>query len=477
MFGRAKHAKHGQHSRRSFLRLGAATAAGVLLHPGSVHAGGTVERDPHPADLPEDPAAFPLGVAAGGVGIDGAALWTRYDGAAPLRLVVWRADRGGGTHDDKRRWRQVVHHDVAAGSQGAMLLPIDELEPAREHRYAFYALEGGTPVRRSRVGRFKTAPPLDALVPITFGATCCTMNGIDQSVLAAAGTRRDLDALIQLGDTVYCDGSRTLSDYRARWRDNLSKSGYQALRSSAALFATWDDHEVDNDWDPETVAADQLDAARTAFFEHMPICREDGCPERIWRKQRFGRTVELFVLDSRSERSRSSVPKRYLGDEQMAWLKRGLKESGAMFKVVVNSVPISSFPTLFSTSVKDRWETFPEARTEILSFIEGESIPGVLWLSGDFHLAMIGRVSLHGPGSRSLEVMAGPGAQIGHPFVSWLKGKQYDWASTTNNVAALHFDPVNARLDIRYHDQNNQVFHHAAYRRRASTGFEKIADV
>lgn len=470
MFRRGHHHHHARHSRRSFLRLSAATAAGLLLRDSVAHADAGGARDPHPADLPEDAAAFPLGVAAGSVDTDGAALWTRYAGSALLRLVVWRADGS----DDVTRWRQVVRHDVTVSNGAALLTPVDQLTPHCEHRYAFYALEGGKPVRRSRVGRFKTAPGEDALVPVTLGATCCTMNGIDQRVLAAAGTRRDLDALIQLGDTVYADGSKTLADYRARWADNLGKAGYQALRASTGVFATWDDHEVDNDWDPATIAPAKLAAARDAFFEHMPICREDGCPERIWRKQRFGRTVELFMLDSRSERVRTATPKKYLGDEQMAWLKQGLQSSDAMFKVIANSVPIASFPTIFGSSIKDRWETFPEARTEILSFIEGEAIPGVLWLSGDFHLAMIGRVSAHGLGSRSLEVLAGPGAQVGHPFVAWLNGnKQYDWASTTNNVASLRFDPSKNQVDIRYHDEHNQQFHHAAYRRRASTGFEK----
>ena len=43
MFGHGKHGKHprqGGHSRRSFLRIGAATAAGALLRPSLVHAGG-----------------------------------------------------------------------------------------------------------------------------------------------------------------------------------------------------------------------------------------------------------------------------------------------------------------------------------------------------------------------------------------------------------------------------------------------------
>ncbi len=456
---------HGvRHSRRGFLRLSAAAAAGVMV--ASRRSRGSDAREPHPADLPEDAASFPLGVAAGAISVDGAALWTRFRGAGTLRLVVWRGDGA--------RWRQVLRQDHATPADGPLLVPVDGLAAHAEHRYAFYVIQGGVPLRRSRVGRFKTAAPQDALVPVTLGATCCTMNGMDQRVLSAAGARRDLDALIQLGDTVYADGSTTLADYRARWADNLGKSGYQALRASTGLFATWDDHEVDNDWDPETVAPAKLLAARDAFFEHMPICRQDGCPERIWRKQRFGRTVELFMLDSRSERARSASPKKYLGDEQMAWLKQGLKESDAHFKVIANSVPIASFPTMFATSVKDRWETFPEARTEILSFIEGESIPGVLWLAGDFHMAMIGRVSAHGPGSRSLEVLAGPGAQVGHPFVAWLNGnKQYDWWSTTNNVTALHFDPAKNAVDIRFHDENDRVFHRASYRRRASTGFEK----
>ena len=477
MSGPRKHSTHAadlKHSRRSFLRLGAYSAAGLLLRPGLVHASGSVERDPHPADLPEDAVLFPLGVASGGVGTAEASLWTRYEGRAPLRLVVWRAD-GRGQHEEKAHWRQVVHHDVSAGATGTLQIPVDQLTPHCEHRFAFYTLHQGKPAKRSKVGRFKTVPPEDALVPITLGATCCTMNGIDQGVLAAAGTRKDLDALIQMGDAVYADGSRTLADYRARWWDNLSKSGYQALRASASLFATWDDHEVDNDWDPETVDPAKLAAARDAFFEHMPICREEGCPDRLWRKQRFGQTVEVFVLDSRGERSRSALPKRYLGDEQMQWLKQGLKESRARFKLVVNSVPISTFPQIFQGSIKDRWETFPEAREELLSFIEGNELPGVLFLAGDFHLAMIGRASLYGPGSRTLEVLAGPGAQIGHPFASWLKGKQYDWASSTNNVAALHFDPAKDQVHIRYHDDQNRVFHEATYRRRASTGFQKLS--
>ena len=33
------------------------------------------------------------------------------------------------------------------------------------------------------------------------------------------------------------------------------------------------------------------------------------------------------------------------------------------------------------------------------------------------------------------------------------------------------FDPAKNAVDIRFHDENDRVFHRAAYRRRASTGW------
>ena len=41
----------------------------------------------------------------------------------------------------------------------------------------------------------------------------------------------------------------------------------------------------------------------------------------------------------------------------------------------------------------------------------------MLWVAGDFHLlASTGRVSPSGVGSRAIEVLAGPGAQVANPL-------------------------------------------------------------
>ena len=51
-------------------------------------------------------------------------------------------------------------------------------------------------------------------------------------------------------------------------------------------------------------------------------------PERIWRKVPFGKTADVFVLDTRGERkpsTRGSANPVYVSREQMDWLKRELR--------------------------------------------------------------------------------------------------------------------------------------------------------
>ena len=58
---------------------------------------------------------------------------------------------------------------------------------------------------------------------------------------------------------------------------------------------------------------------------------------RMWRSFRWGRTLELFVLDTRGERrpsTRHTPHAEYLSPAQFAWLTDGLARSDAAFKFV-----------------------------------------------------------------------------------------------------------------------------------------------
>ena len=231
--------------------------------------------------------------------------------------------------------------------------------------------------------------------------------------------------------------------------------------AGSSMLITWDDHEVLNDYNPETVDAALAADARQAFFEHAAIERVAADPDRIWRSARWGHSVEVFVLDCRSERKPSAD--QYISPEQMAWLKAGLSQSPAVFKVIMNSVPITDMPLLWDAYQVDRWEGYDAQRTEILEHIDQQGIEGVLWVAGDFHLAFIARVANSGAGASQLEVLVGPGAQNSNVLVGTLNPPQFEWATGENNFTALHFAPTTKKVRIVHYGGDGNPIHDAQY--------------
>ena len=144
----------------------------------------------------------------------------------------------------------------------------------------------------------------------------------------------------------------------------------------------WDDHEVVNDfganWSYWNTPNKQrqgyqnlVHIGREAMFLYAPIDRHPDEPDRIYRSFRWGKDLELFLLDARSYRSRNDLPdtpdnhKTLLGAAQLAWLKQGLAESTASWKVVSSDVPLSiptgSNPDVFG---RDGWANGPEPDPE-----------------------------------------------------------------------------------------------------------------
>ena len=460
-------------TRRDFFQTAAAAAAFVSgcglpgegppegdLDIGQFPRGLTADGlNDNPDSTPEAAlASFPLGVASGDATSFSSVVWTRDAGGSSLVAAVWQVD--GATHT------RVLLAPVAP-VDGFVHVDVTALTPGAIHRYAFFEQVGAALVSRSPIGRFRTAPAPDALVPLSFGAVSCTANGRSMSTLERAGGRTDLDLFCLLGDTTYNDGAASRADFRGRWAENLGTLGYRRLRQSTGLVTTWDDHEVTNNWNPETTSSTLVSTATASFFEHLPIRRSPEAPNRVYRKFRWGSTAEFFVLDSRSERrpsTRNGSGAQYLSRAQMDWLKQGLAASPAVFKVVLNSVPITNFPGLFDFVANDRWEGYPAARNEILGWVDSRAIAGVLWVAGDFHLASTGRVSPSGAGSRAIEVLAGPGAQVANPLgVTLIGNRQFDFVTLTNNYTAVSLNPMTRQARISYRAGNDSVIGERVY--------------
>jgi alkaline phosphatase D len=383
-------------------------------------------------------------VASGDVTATSALLWTKYTGFDALQLRVW-AEIGD--------VMTAPLMPVEGRDGGFVILDLKSLLPGQWYRFRFESEEGEV----SPLGRFRTAIAEDALETITLGATSCIKEGHSYAALGHASRREDLDAFIFLGDTVYTDGAFTLEEYREKWTKGLRGDDYQALRGSTSLVALWDDHEVRNNWEGDTVDAVLLDHARRAWHDHQPFRRSPVDPNRYWRSLRWGRTAELFVLDGRSERNRADG--QYLSEEQLDWVIDGVNRSDAVFKLVLNAVPIGAFDSAFFAPFNDdNWQNFPRQRTRLLEGLErSNGGEGVIVISGDFHLGCFGRVARSGPGSRIFEALVGPGANAPNPLPTYPRGDPWEFSTALSSYSSFVLDPHTRKATVRYHSGSGRT--------------------
>jgi alkaline phosphatase D len=408
--------------------------------------------------IPLRVAEFPYGVMAGDATATSAMFWTRFVGAAAASLFVQIEAEGA------PKGVAVVSRAVLAselGDAGFVHIDASGLTPGARSRYAFFTVAGGKPTGRGAFGHVRAALAPDALDVVTFAGTSCTHQMSAPYPLMADAAQRKVDFFIHGGDHVYCDvgtNAVTLQDYRVKYGQVWPTSGMSALHGSTGMVLTWDDHEFLNDWNPETLAPAHIDAARKAFFEHRAVRRDATAPNRLWRSLVWGKTLEILVLDARSERkpsTRLTANAQFLSPAQMTWLKDRLAKSTAVFKFIVTSVPITNFPAAASGE-SDKWEGYPAQRDEILDFVQNGALKGVWWLSGDLHFGSVGGIGTSGPRLQMHEVLMGPGGTNARSVD--LPPAQFDKMISEKNYTVFRADPVSRKLTVEFIGANGSIF-------------------
>jgi phosphodiesterase/alkaline phosphatase D-like protein len=392
---------------------------------------------------------FDLGVGAFEMGQDRAILWTHIVPSNPAaKSLAFRVEVATDEGFGAIVRRKSVNATAASDFTARVLMT--GLSPASRYHYRFVAPLSGAV---SPTGSFRTAPPEDDGARVRFVVSgdsnlgYTAPRGLDFHVLSAAAAE-DPDFFVFFGDTIYADSgilpggdAFTLDEYREVHRLTRGDPHMQALLGATGTFSGWDDHEVRNDYDGETVDLEQFENGARAFFEYLPLRKNAAGPAyRIDRNVRWGEHVELFFLDGRQFRSaeqfcnpdpihdgpetpdtlfspyaedeqlvqevdpvlgpiaasllltpsdpgcvddvlaRSS--RSLLGLAQIAALKQALLDSTATFKIIVNDVPLSK---LFVTPY-DRWDGYVADQQDLLDFIATNLDPSrVLVLTTDFH--------------------------------------------------------------------------------------------
>jgi alkaline phosphatase D len=352
-----------------------------------------------------DAPAVTHGVVVGDVTARSAVLWARGDREGTLKVHL-----SGGRHDRTERLR----FRAADDNTGQVLLT--GLKPDTTYRYKLGSTRGS----------FETAPEDDdaARVRLAFGGDVAGQevcrDATEGFPIMDTIRRFRPDVFVGLGDMIYADNpcgpvgrygnaqvpgpgpAADLPGFWAHWRYNREDEVSQRLLASTGYVGVWDDHEVLNDFGPlhdTRAGVHLLPIGLDAFLDYTPIAIAPNTPKRLYRSLRWGKHLELFVLDTRQYRDANGAtdspdrPKTMLGREQLTWLKESLAASDATWKVIVSSVPMS-IPTGFPpTGGRDGWANFDQTTgfeqelLEILRFMESEGIENTVWITTDVHFA------------------------------------------------------------------------------------------
>ncbi len=414
-------------SRRAL--IAGLVAAPVVLRFGQAQAGGAY--------------LFPLGVASGDPWPDGFVLWTRLaaDPVAPDGLgglsapieVVWEVASDEGFSRIAASGRATA--DVSAAH--AIHVEVQGLRPGRPYWYRFTAAG-----QQSPIGRARTAPAPNAAVDrLRLGVASCS--NWESGYFSAYGHMADEapDLTLFLGDYIYeysrtgaqaanvvrpygLEEATTLAGYRNRYALHRTDADLQRLHAAAPCLATWDDHEIQDDYSgiwsktPGVAPNDFLRrraAGYQAFYEAMPLRRtrlDARLQMPIHRRIRYGNLAEFFMLDGRQYRSRQACsdgpnggkgqvvtdaacpdrldPSRtFLGFEQENWLYDGLARSQARWNILGQDLVMAGLrfgdgdaQTRYWT---DTWDGYPVARDRMTEALAALKPRNPVVLSGDYH--------------------------------------------------------------------------------------------
>jgi alkaline phosphatase D len=311
------------------------------------------------------------------------------------------------------------------------------LTPASEQRYRAWC---GRAESDALAGSFRTAPPAGDAAPVRF-AWSGDVGGQNVCRDADKGyfmfdemRRRSPEFFVALGDMIYADDAcketglfhnrqvpgpgasdATAPSFWEHWRYNREDAASQRFLLSTSYYAVWDDHEISNDAGPQrdwlrgSPGDHRLPPAREAFVDYQPMVSTN----ELYRSVRWGKNVELFLLDTRSHRDANSQQdvgrtlKTMLGPQQREWLIKGLTHSDATWKVVVSSVPIS-IPTHGDDWAVERGRRgFHRELDSILAAAKDAKVENLVFLTTDVHFATGFRYE-PSPGFHFLEFVCGP---------------------------------------------------------------------
>ncbi len=246
----------------------------------------------------------------------------------------------------RTRWEE-----AAAANDYTHQFRLTGLRPDTVYHYAAETEDRSGRKHEPIRGRFRTAPPPGDASSIRFTMTTCQKYSEldDPAGFRIYESMLNLDPrfLVSAGDIVYYDSddprAENVALARYHWQRMFSMPRLQRTLAGVAGYWAKDDHDTVSDdvWRGKP----EPPGVKLTFDEGLRVFREQvPMGERTYRTFRWGRTLQVWLVEGRDFRSPNTMPdgpeKSIWGAAQKAWLKQSLLASDADWKILVTPTPI-----------------------------------------------------------------------------------------------------------------------------------------
>lgn len=243
----------------------------------------------------------------------------------------------------------------------------------------------------------------ESIDKIAFGS--CLKEDRDQPIWDSI-ISKEPDIFIFTGDNIYAD-THDPKIMKHKYQLLTDQPGFQRLSTSTPIYATWDDHDYgQNDAGEENPIKEQ---SEQLFLDFYQISSTSPARERpgIYQSYMLGppeKRIQLLILDTRYFRGALVEQKltkecpntnygkqlnpdvSLLGHAQWQWLSQELKRS-AKLRIIVSSIQV-----IPDEHCWEKWSNFPFEKEKLFNLIAKSKANGVLFISGDRHLAEVSTI-------------------------------------------------------------------------------------
>ncbi len=261
-----------------------------------------------------------------------------------------------------------------------------------------------------------------------------------------------------LGDNIYAD-TQDMDVLRAKYKLLFDQPGFQKLRQTCPVLATWDDHDYGaND------AGAEYPRRRESQQVFLDFFGDGGADPRRSRPGVYsahvvgpaGKRVQIILLDQRYFRSplktgfESGEPgegrrgkfapdtdpkSTVLGLDQWNWLEEQLRTPAELRLIG------ASFQFVADENGWECWGNFPLERARMLRLLKSTKASGVIFLSGDRHLAEISRLPADDPAGPGYPLFDVTSSSLNAPSGNLTKAKtRFANEINTHRVGLTYFE-------------------------------------